>query len=73
MVEINPQHVNEARPRLKEQIERSLHDFTEATLKDDGRFGAGLDAFAVKLAHSVRQQETAWGRIATRVQAFLDL
>ncbi len=67
------QHVNEARPRLKEQIERSLHDFTEATLKDDGRFGVGLDAFAVKLAHSVRQQETAWGRIATRVQAFLDL
>ena len=73
MVGNHSQHVNEARPRLKEQIERSLHDFTEATLKDDGRFGVGLDAFAVKLAHGVRQQETAWGRIATRVQAFLDL
>jgi hypothetical protein len=67
------QHVNEARPRLKEQIQHSLHEFTEATLQDDGRFGAGLNVVSVQLASSIRRQETAWGRWAARMQGFLNL
>ena len=67
------QHVNEARPRLKEQIEQSLQEFTEATLQDDGRFGVGLNAVSVQLASSIRRQETARGRWAARMQGFPNL
>ena len=67
------EHVQEARPQLKKQIERSLTEFTEASVRHDGRFGAGLDAVCAQLVAAIRRQETPWGRLTTRVQAYLSL
>jgi hypothetical protein len=61
-------YVNENRPRVREEVARSIREFSEHALTNTGYIGIGLYSTKTAIVEAIRAQESLWGRIKLRLQ-----